>query len=55
MDIEQLRKDIKMYIEEAKKYEDDKKYAEAQRFYLKAATNINILKKADENKYNREV
>ena len=44
MDIEQLRKDIKMYIEEAKKYEDDKKYAEAQRFYLKAATNINILK-----------
>ena len=55
MDIEQLRKDIKMYIEEAKKYEDDKKYAEAQRFYLKAATNINILKKADENKDNREV
>ena len=44
-----------MYVKEAQKYEEEKKYSEAKRFYTKAATTINVLKKADENKYNREV
>ena len=52
MDINQLQEDVKMYAKEAINYENNNDYSNAKKFYTKAASSLNILRKADENKYN---
>jgi hypothetical protein len=54
MDINQLINDVKMYAKEAIEYEKNNDYANAKKFYTKASNSLNILRKADENKYNIE-
>ena len=54
MDINQLINDVKMYAKEAIEYEKNNDYANAKKFYTKASSSLNILRKADENKYNIE-
>ena len=54
MDIVKLREDVKMYATEAINHEKNKEYSNAKKFYTKAANTLNILRKADENKYNKE-
>ena len=54
MDINQLINDVKMYAKEAIEYEKNNDYANAKKFYTKASHSLNILRKADENKFNIE-
>ena len=47
-------KDYKMFIETAQEKEKEKNYAEAKKFYTKAAITCGELRKIDPNKYNVE-
>ena len=49
MDKEKIKKEIIEFSSEAKKYDELKDYDKAFDFYLKAANNLNLLKKEEKN------
>ena len=49
MDKEKIKKEIKEFSSEAKKYDKLKDFDKAFDFYLKAANNLNLLKKEEKN------
>ena len=52
MDINEYKKDFKMFCDKAAAYLKEEKFEEAVRFYKKAKTSLESLIKFDENKYN---
>ena len=55
VDINEYKKDFKMYCEKATGYLKEEKNEEAVKFYKKAKTSLESLLKFDENKYNHPV
>ena len=53
-DIGTIRKDAINIATHAIKLDDDKKYEEAVKFYIKADEKLNYLIKIDESKFNRK-
>lgn len=51
MDLVAIRQDVIEQIKKATQLEDNEKYEEARRTYIKACDNLKILIKADGNKY----
>ena len=51
MDKEKIKKEIIEFSSEAKKYDELKDFEKAFDFYLKAANNLNLLKKEEKNEY----
>ena len=52
MDINEYKKDFKMFCDKAAAFLKEEKFEEAVRFYKKAKTSLESLIKFDENKYN---
>ena len=52
MDINEYKKDFKMFCDKAAGYLKEEKFEEAVRFYKKAKSSLESLIKFDENKYN---
>ena len=55
VDINEYKKDFKMYCDKAAGFLKEEKYEEALRFYGKAKVSLENLIKFDENKYNKPV
>ena len=55
VDINEYKKDFKMFIDKAKACLDEQKFEDAVKFYKKAKTSLESLIKFDENKYNHPV
>ena len=55
VDINEYKKDFKMFCEKAAGYLKEEKNDEAVKFYKKAKTSLESLLKFDENKYNHPV
>ena len=55
VDINEYKKDFKMYCDKAQAFLKEEKYEEAVKFYKKAKTSLESLIKFDENKYNHPV
>ena len=55
VDINEYKKDFKMFCDKAKACLDEQKFEDAVKFYKKAKTSLESLIKFDENKYNHPV
>lgn len=55
VDINEYKKDYKMFCDKAASCLKEEKYEDAVKFYKKAITSIDNLIKFDENKYNKPV
>ena len=55
VDLNEYKKDYKMFCEKAANYLKEEKNEEAIKFYKKAIGSIESLIKYDENKYNKPV
>ena len=54
VDLNEYKKDFKMFVDKAKSLLDEEKNDDAIRFYRKAIISLENLMKFDENKYNNQ-